>query len=441
MDFRETFSPVVKPATIRTVLALALQFNWPLRQLDISNAFLHGKMDIPVYMSQPPGFTDSAAPSSVCLLRRTIYGLRQAPRAWYNALSSALLAFGFVQSMADSSLFIYNRGIIRIFVLAYVDDLIITGSCSAVIAKITQHLMKSFIVKDLGPLTYFLGVEVAHCKEGLFLSQHKYTVDMLRKFKMDGAKPVSTPMSSKLPTLQGSTDATEYRSAIGGLQYLTLTRPDIAFTVNKLAQHMATPLASHWDAVKRLFRYLKGSLHHGLLLQRSSSLNLTAFTDSDFGGDLTDGKSTSAYIVFLGSNPISWRSRKQRGIARSSTEAEYRALAAAALEVCWLHHLFAELGLSPPTTPQILCDNMGATRLALNPVQHSRMKHIAIDLHFVHDLASKGKLTVSYVNTQDQLADLLTKPLARARFRLLRSKTSVADGTSILRGRIRKESS
>lgn len=262
-------------------------------------------------------------------------------------------------------------------------------------------------------------------------------MDLFRRFKLDGAKPVSTSMSVKQSSLSGSSDATEYRSAIGGLQYLTITRPDIAFPVNKLAQHMASPLASHWDAVKRLFRYLKATLHHGLLLRPSSSLNITAYSDSDFGGDLVDGKSTSAYVVFLGSTPISWRSRKQRGVACSSTEAEYRALATAASEVCWLHHLFTDLGLRPSSTPRILCDNMGATRLALNPVQHSWMKHIAIDLHFVRDLASKGRLAVSYVNTQDQLADLLTKPLARARFQLLRSKLSVADGTSILRGRIR----
>lgn len=165
---------------------------------------------------------------------------------------------------------------------------------------------------------------------------------------------------------------------------------------------------------------------------------MTAYSDSDFGGDLSDCKSTSAFIIFLGTTPISWRSRKQRGVARSSTEAEYRSLASAASEVCWLRHLFDDLRLTLVAPPRILCDNMGATRLALNPVLHSRMKHIAIDLHFVRDLSSKGVLSVSYVNTLDQLADLLTKPLSRARFHSLRSKIAVADGTSILRGRIKE---
>lgn len=256
---------------------------------------------------------------------------------------------------------------------------------------------------------------------------------------MDGVRPVYTPISSKDPPTSGPVSASEYRSAIGGLRYLIIIRPDIAFTVNKLAHHMSSPTPTHWSAVKRLFRYLKGTLHHGLLLCRSDDLSLKAFSDSDFGGDLVDGKSTCAYVVFLGSTPISWRSRKQRGIARSSTEAEYRALATATSEICWVHHLFRDLGIPNSRPPTIFCDNMIATRLALNPIQHSRMNHIDIDLHFVRDLVSKGLLPVFYVNTLDQLANLLTKPLSRARFEFLRSKISIADGTSILRGLIKKK--
>lgn len=215
-------------------------------------------------------------------------------------------------------------------------------------------------------------------------------------------------------------------------------RPDIAFTVNKLAQHMSSPSPEQWNLVKRLFRYLKGSLHNGLLIRRSNKLTLKAYFDSDFGGDISDGKSTTAYIIFLGSTPISWPSRKQRGVAWSSTEAEYRALATAASEVCWLNQIFTDLGIQISKPPIIYCDNMGATRLALNPVHHSRMKHIAIHLHFVRYLATKHMLSVSYINIQDQLADLLTKPLARACFESLLSKISVVDGTSILRGRIKE---
>lgn len=429
---------MVKPVTIRTVLTLAIFHKWDLRQLDISNAFLHGSLSEPVYMVQPPGFVDSSRPDHVCRLRKSLYGLRQAPLAWYQTFSSALLSFGFTQSLADTSLFLYRRDHDCLLVLVYVDDMILTGSNSDLIQDLIRFLSTKFSVKDLGPLTYFLGVEIVWCRDGLLLSQQKYIVDLLHRFQMDGSKPVTTPMSTSTSlSVSGTVDPSAYRSAIGGLQYLTITRPDIAFTVNRLAQSMASPTFDDWLPVKCLFRYLKGSLHHGLHLRRPSSLHLTAYSDSDFGGTLTDGKSTSAYIIFLGLNPISWRSRKQKGVARSSTEVEYLALASTASEVCWISHLFKELGISLPSPPRLLCDNLGATRLALHPIMHSRMKHIALDLHFVCDLCSKGMFKVHHVNTLDQLADVLTKPLARSRFQLLRSKIYVADGTSILQGHIK----
>lgn len=319
------------------------------------------------------------------------------------------------------------------------DDLIITGSDSLKISEVIQHLKSHFAVKDLGILSYILGIEVASCREGLFLSQHKYTVELLQRHHMDGAKPLSTPMNDRLPTEAILLiDPTEYRRAIGGLQYLTLTRPNIAFTVNRLAQSMSSLSNRDWAAVKRLLRYLKGTLHHGLLLRRPSDLSITAYSDSNFGGNLMDGKSMSAYVIFLGPNAVSWWSRKQTGVARSSTEAEYRALASAAAEVCWMKYLFQELGIHARLPPKLLCDNISATRLALHPVLHSRMKHITIDIHFVRDLTEKSLLRVSHVSTLDQLADVLTKALPRPRFELLRSKISVADGASILRGRIKE---
>lgn len=204
---------------------------------------------------------------------------------------------------------------------------------------------------------------------------------------------------------------------------------------------MSSPTQEDWGEVQRLFRYLKGTLHHGLLLRRPTHLRLSAYSDSDFGGDLKDCKSTSAYIIFLGENSIFWRSRKQTGVARSSTEAEYRALASAASEIGWIVHLFKELNIPITVPPRLLCDNMSATRLALHPIQHSWMKHIAIDIHFVRDLSSKGLLSVSYVSIVDQLADLLTKALPHTRFETLRSKISIINGTSILRGRIKEDQS
>ena len=200
---------------------------------------------------------------------------------------------------------------------------------------------------------------------------------------------------------------------------------------------MHKPTQLHWQAVKRLLRYLKGTIHHGLSLTHSSSTALSAYSDSDWAGNPDDRTSTTTYVLFLGGNAISWASRKQRSVARSSTEAEYRAVATTAAEVSWVQQLLGELDSSPPLSPMIYCDNVGATYLCVNPVFHSRMKHIAIDFHFVRDYVRKGQLRVSHVSTTDQLADALTKPLSRQRLTLLRSKIGVSDGSTILRGHIK----
>ncbi|KAF7151361.1 hypothetical protein RHSIM_Rhsim02G0160900 [Rhododendron simsii] len=293
----------------------------------------------------------------------------------------------------------------------------------------------------LGGSTFFLGVEVISTPTGLFLSQHKYIRDLLNRTNMAGAKEVSMPLptSGSLTLHDGSssTDATDYRSVIGALQYLAITRPDIAFAVNKLSQFMHKPSEIHWTAAKRLLRYLKGTIHHGLFLKRHATPFLHAYSDADWAGNHDDRTSTTAYIIYLGGNAISWSSRKQRSVSRSSTEAEYRAVGTTTAELLWLQPLLGELGVSITKSPVIYCDNVGATYVCANPVFHSRMKHIAIDFHFVRDLVSKGILTVSHVATADQLADALTKPLSRQRLSLLRSKIGVSDGSTILRGRVK----
>lgn len=226
-----------------------------------------------------------------------------------------------------------------------------------------------------------------------------------------------------------------FRQLVGALQYLSLTRPDVAFAVNKLSQFMHKPLQLHWQALKRVVRYLKGTIFHGLLLKRNVPLTLTGFSDADWGGNKDDFSSTTAYVIYLGSNIVSWKSSKQRTVARSSTEAEYRALAHASAEIQWIQNLLHELGVSFAQPPAIHCDNIGATYLSANPVFHSRMKHLALDYHFVRQQVQAGKLKVSYISTKDQLADAMTKPLSPQRFLFLRNKIGVSDGSSILRGR------
>jgi len=442
LDYKETFSPVVKPVTIRTVLTIAVMQGWSLRQLDVNNAFLHGHLTETVYMKQPPGFRNPEHPDYVCCLTKAIYGLKQAPRAWFSALKHALTECGFHNSKSDSSLFVFHDGSTLAYCLVYVDDLIITGNNSVFVASIIDHLGQKFSIKDLGLLHFFLGVEVIPTAAGLFLTQHKYIRDLLAKTNMAGARDVTTPLSTsvslQLDDGSSSVDSTEYCKVIGALQYLSPTRPDISFAVNKLSQFMHHPTQIHWTATKRLLRYLKNTIFHGVTISKTSSNMLTCFSDADWAGNLDDRKSTSAYLLFLGTTPVSWSSKKQRAIARSSTEAEYRALAATAAESVWLLSLLQELKFCLSQPPLLLCDNLGATQLSFNPVHHSRMKHIQIDIHFVRDLVAKNILHVQHVHTTDQLADLLTKPLSRQRTDFLRDKIGLSDGSPFLRGRIKE---
>ena len=259
---------------------------------------------------------------------------------------------------------------------------------------------------------------------------------------MDGAKDVTTPLSTsvslKLNDGSAAVNPTEYRKVIRALQYLSLTRPDISFAANKLSQFMHCPSTIHWTATKRLLRYLKNTIFHGISIQKNVNPLLTCYSDMDWAGNLDNRSSTSAYLIMLGSNLLFWSSRKQRAIARSSTEAEYRALATAASESMWILSLFTEIKFPLPQPPLLLCDNLGATNLSFNPVQHSRMKHIQIDLHFVRDLVQKNSLTVRHVHKNDQLADLLTKPLSKQRTDFLKHKIGLTDGSPFLRGHIKE---
>ena len=440
IDYSETFSPVVRPATIRTLLTLAVTNGWHLRQLDINNAFLQGTLTDEVYMAQPPGYLDKGSPNHVCRLKKAIYGLKQAPRAWYTELTNFLLGLGFKRAVSDTSLFILSSNPYPIYLIVYVDDIILTGPHAATIDTFIHTLANRFALKDLGTLSYFLGVEVVPTATGLFLSQRKYILDLLDRMGMSDAKAAPTPMvvTQTLSSHSGTPLEVpkDYRAAVGTLQYLTLTRPDVAFTVNRLSQFMARPTTDHWSALKRLLRYLCGTLDKGLTIARNSPLRLHAFSDADWAGDKDDYVSTMGHIVFLGTTPLTWCSKKQKSIARSSTEAEYRAVAATTAELLGIRNLLTELGVSISHTPVIYCDNLSATHLSANPVFHSKMKHLALAFHFIREQVQVGSIRVTHVPTSDQLADFLTKPLSRPRLDLLLSKIGLIERPSVLRGHI-----
>ncbi|KAJ0962982.1 hypothetical protein J5N97_028104 [Dioscorea zingiberensis] len=416
IDYEDTFSPVVKIATIRLVLSIAVSRGWCLRQLDVQNAFLHGVLEEEVYMKQPPGYEDPNVPFHVCKLDKALYGLKQAPRAWYARLSAKLQSLGFPMSKSDTSLFIYNKAGITIFILIYVDDIIVTSSSDKAVAALLQDLSSDFALKDLGDIHFFLGIAVKKIKEGIILSQEKCASDLLTRVNMQNCKVAPTPLSptEKLSAHEGEPlgpeDSTKYRSIVGALQYLTLTRPDLAFSVNKICQFLHAPTTTHWTAAKRVLRYVKGSMGVGLTLKRSSFL-VSAFTDADWAGYLDDRRSTGGFAIFLGPNLISWSARKQVTVSRSSTKAEYKALANATAEVIWVESLLAELGVKRNDVSCLWCDNLGATYLSANPVFHARAKHIEIDFHFVRERVAKKQLNIRFVSSKDQIADGFTKAL------------------------------
>jgi histone deacetylase 1/2 len=308
IDFHETFSSVIKPTTIRLVLAIVVHFHWPIRQLDVSNAFLHGFLDEEVFMEQPQGFIDETKPDFVCRLHKSLYGLKQVPRAWFQCLSQQLIELGFQESINDYSLFTLHIDNTKFFVLIYVDDILVTGSSSIQIDTLIRSLQSIFQVKDLSSLSYFLGVEIDRNSQGLHLCQTKYICDLLHHTKMVGAKPFTSPTvtSTKLSSFDGEvlSDPTDYRYIIGALQYWTITRPNIAYVVNQLCQYMRQPRSSHWQAMKRVLCYLKGTVNDSLYYT-PSLLDIHTYCDSDWVGNPDDRRSTSGYGMFLGHNLVS----------------------------------------------------------------------------------------------------------------------------------------
>ena len=384
LDFSHTFSPVVKASTVRIVLSLAVINNWKLHQLDVKNAFLNGNLNETVFMEQPPGFVSTQFPNHVCKLSKALYGLKQAPRAWFQRLSTFLLSYGFTCSRADTSLFILRRDSHIMYLLVYVDDLILTGNDETIIRTFVSRLHREFAIKDLGDLNYFLGLEIINTTTGHFLTQAKYAKDILIRANMYDSKPIGTPLSPHESfTANGAphSDPTLYRSLVGALQYLTITRPDLSYAVNQLSQFLHSPTVDHFRAVKRLLRYVKGTLSFGLTYNRSNKSSIIGYSDADWARCLDTRRSTYGYSIFLGGNLVSWSAKKQPTVSRSSCESEYRAMANTAAELVWITHLLRELLALPPDRPTLLCDNKSALFMTQNPISHKRAKHIDLDYH------------------------------------------------------------
>lgn len=343
-----------------------------------------------------------------------------------------LVELGFKASKGDTSLFYYRKGDLVMFILIYVDDISVASSLQEGTKVLLQALSSDFALKDLGELHYFLGIEATKVKGGLTLTQTKYANDILRRTGMMNCKPSNTPLSTseKLSAFEGTPlsaeDASRYRSIVGALQYLTLTRPDICFAVNKVCQYLHAPTTIHWTAAKRILRYVRYTLGVGLQLTRSPSTLVNGFSDADWAGCIDDRRSTGGFAIFLGNNLISWSARKQATVSRSSTEAEYKAMANATAEIIWIQSLLRELGIKSPRSARLWCDNIGATYLSANPVFDARTKHIEIDYHFVRERVSQKLLDIRIIFSGDQVADGFTKPFTVRKMEEFRNNLNLA---------------
>ncbi|XP_028098520.1 uncharacterized protein LOC114298187 [Camellia sinensis] len=328
--------------------------------------------------------------------------------------------------MADYSLFTKVNGDSFTGVLIYVDDIIITGNNLEEMEHLISFFLKQFHIKDLGDLKYFLGIEFSRSKKGLFLSQRKYALDILQDTGLTGARLEKCPMEQnmKLQTIDGAilNDPTRYRRLVGKLIYLTITRPDIVFAVQNLSQFMHQPRKPHMEAALRVLRFIKGTPGQGLFFPAINNLELKAYCDSDHASCPTTRRSTTGYCVLLGYSLVSWKSKKQPIVARSSTEAEYRAMANICLEITWLRYILQYLRVKQKGPTLLHCDNQVALHIAANPVYHERTKHIEIDCHIVREKLQAGEISPIYISSQDELADIFTKALGRDSFNYLSHK-------------------
>nr|ABA98230.2 retrotransposon protein, putative, unclassified [Oryza sativa Japonica Group] len=356
------------------------------------------------------------------------FAASKAPRAWYDRLKNFLLAKGFIMGKVDKTLFVLKHGDNQLFVQIYVDDIIFGCSTHALVVDFAETMRREFEMSMMGELSYFLGLQIKQTPQGTFVHQTKYTKDLLRRFKMENCKPISTPIGSTAvldPDEDGeAVDQKEYRSMIGSLLYLTASRPDIQFAVCLCARFQASPRASHRQAVKRIMRYLNHTLEFGIWYSTSSSICLSGYSDADFGGCRIDRKSTSGTCHFLGTSLIAWSSRKQSSIAQSTAESEYVAAASCCSQILWLLSTLKDYGLTFEKIP-LFCDNTSAINIAKNPVQHSRTKHIDIRFHFLRDHVEKGDVELQFLDTKLQIADIFTKPLDSNRFAFLRGELGV----------------
>ncbi|GKC46376.1 putative ribonuclease H-like domain-containing protein [Tanacetum coccineum] len=422
IDYDEVFAPVARIEAIRLFLAYASFKDFVVYQMDVKSAFLYGKIKEEVYVCQPPGFKDPEFPDRVYKVEKALYGLHQAPRAWYETLSTYLLDNRFQRVKIDKTLFIRRDKGDILLVQVYVDDIIFGSTKKSLCTEFEKMMHKKFQMSFMGELTFFLGLQVMQKKDEIFISQDKYVTKIVKKFGFTDVKTASKPMETQKPLLKDEdgegVDVHLYTSMIGLLMYLTSSRPNIMFVVCACTRYQVNPKVSHLYAVKRIFRYLKGQPKLGLWYLKDLPFDLVANTDSDYAGASLDRKSTTGGCQFLGCRLISWQCKKQTVVANSTTEAEYVAASSCCGQVLWIQNQLLDYGYNFMHT-KIFIDNNSTICIVKNPDFHSKTKHIEIRHHFIRDSNEKKLIQMVKIHTDKNVADLLTKAFDVSRFQYL----------------------
>ncbi|GJV88834.1 retrovirus-related pol polyprotein from transposon TNT 1-94 [Tanacetum coccineum] len=403
INLNEIFSPVVRMTTVRVVLAMCATYDLHLEQLDVKTAFLHGNLQEEIYILQPEGFKQKGKENLVCRLNKSLYGIKQAPQCWYKRFDSFIRSLEYNRLLADPCAYFKSPNKNRI-------------------NKLKAQLAREFEMKDLGPANKILGMQIHRDRVSrkIWLSQKSYVKKILQRFNMQDCKPILTPFPTDVKLSSKMSPSSEkermemsrvpYASAVGSLMFAMIcTRPDIAHAVGVVSRYMAEPGRGHWEAVKRILRYIKGTSDVALCFG-DSDLIVTGYVDSDYAGDLDGSKSTTGYVFTLSGGTVSWVSKLQSVVAMSTTEAEYVAAAQASKEAVWLKMLLEELGYKQEKIT-LFCDNQSALYLARNPTFHSKTKHIRVQYHFVREKVEEGTVDMQKIHTDDNVADYLTKAI------------------------------
>ncbi|KAK2414734.1 secreted RxLR effector protein [Trifolium repens] len=430
IDYNEIFSPVVKHCSIRVLMAIVNQYDLELEQMDVKTAFLHGELEETIYMQQPEGFVEDK--SKVCLLKKSLYGLKQSPRQWYRRFDEFLLKGGFVRSNYDSCVYMMKRNEkVILYLLLYVDDILMASSDKHEIQKLKEMLNGEFEMKDLGSAKRILGMDILRdrSKGELFLSQHDYLKKVVERFRMSDSKVVNTPLGhhSKLSIKQcpqsederKKMESTPYASGVGSIMYgMVCSRPDLSYAISVVSRFMANPGQVHWQALKWVLRYLNGSLKGGLKYKKIDPGKdaLEGYVDADYAGNVDTRKSLSGFVFTLFGTAVTWKANQQSVVALSTTQAEYIALVEGVKEAIWLKGMIGEMGIGQGCV-KIHCDSQSAIHLANHQVYHERTKHIDIRLHFVRDMIESKEIIVEKVASEENPADMFTKSLPRSRFK------------------------